>query len=118
MFLSVLLLTGCGLFVNANGDWEGVCTVPGYDPFDLELELEETGGDVEGDVKLTTGGYAVRGDAAGDRDGVDVDLDIELTNTDGQVLQGRFKGEIDGDEMEGDLTFSSAEGAADCELER
>lgn len=118
MILFFLALTGCGLFLNASGNFEGMCEGSGYE-FAFELDLDESSGDLEGDASFSVSGTTYRGDLEGERDGDEIEVDIEFEIS-GYTAPGTFEGKLDGDELSGDLTIvgSGVSPVLKCDLER
>lgn len=99
------LATGC---TNIEGAWEGNCQIAEYGyvldiPTVLEVD-EDSGGDIEGEGRVTFYGYNGSGDLEGSRDGEDVNLELDLTVA-GYTITMKYVGEVDGDRMEGDCTW-------------
>ena len=109
--LYALLLLAC---TTSTGTWEGECT-DGSVSIAIQMELEEQGGEVTGDVALSADGVIVDGDVEGERDQEDLDLDMEFS-MDGTSVTWAFDAELDGDDLEGTLDLEYV--VVDCALER
>lgn len=113
MFL-LLSLLGCGLFTSAAGDWDGECSASGYS-LGLEMEIKDSGGKLTGDATISVSGMSLGGTLKGDRDGSEVTIKMTWpTGDDPLVLE--FEGELDGDDLEGELDMSGYN--VDCSFER
>lgn len=109
-------LAGC---TNAEGNWEGSCTFSGYTiPAVLDIASDK-GGDLSGDLTVTSSGATVVFSGTGTRDGVNVNMDLSYTLS-GYSLPTTFDGQIDGDTMFGTWSYrqSGYDMALICDLSR
>ncbi len=117
LLLLPLALTGCGLFTNLVGDWEGTCEFSNYD-MDVELQLDEDDrGDLAGEVTVNFEYYGydfeLDGDVEGTRDGSEVDLELDFGDDGKMDIVGEL---TDKDTIEGECQSGGSDG--DIELER
>ena len=119
MFAFLLALSGCGLFLSAEGNWEGSCIANGQAAEGVLDISEDKGGDLKGDFTLTGSGQALFMQGDGTRDGTDIDMDFILTVS-GYSVPTTFKGEMDGDDLTGvwRLTQSGYTVSAECDFSR
>jgi len=112
-----VMLSGCDLFTNLVGSWEGTCEFSAYD-MDVEIDIDEDdGGDLTGEaaVSFLYYGYQfeLEGDVDGKRDGSDVELDMDFDENGSMEIVGQL---TDSDTIEGECESGGVD--ADIELER
>lgn len=119
-YFSLLLpfmLSGCGIFTNLVGSWEGTCEFSAYD-MDVEIDIEEDdGGELKGEAQVSFNYYGyqfeLEGDVEGQRDGSNVEIDLDFGENGSMEILGEL---VDSDTIEGECESGGVD--ADIELER
>jgi len=113
MCAAAVLATGCDLFGGRlAGEWE--VEVVDADRCGMEMTLEQSGGDVEGDGEIDCRVFFEDGyyydmvsddaDIEGDLDGDEFELTVTFFDDFfGEELESTLEGEVDGDELTGDI---------------
>jgi hypothetical protein len=126
----LLVLGACGKGIT--GEWEGKCETEDDDDnnydYQVVLDLEEKGGDIEGDsdwetTAATNGGGEVDadmdGELQGEKDGKEYEIEGELDGDFGSV-DVEFKLELDGGDLVGDvdMDYGGFKESGTCKLKK
>jgi hypothetical protein len=117
LLLPAVMLSGCGIFTNLVGSWDGTCEFSAYD-MDVEIDIEEDkGGELTGEAEVSFLYYGyqfeLEGEVEGKRDGSDVEIDLDFGENGSMEIVGEL---TDSDTIEGECTSGGVD--ADIELER
>jgi len=112
-----IMLSGCGIFTNLEGAWEGTCEFSAYD-MDVEIDIEsDDGGELEGEAQASFLYYGyqfeLEGDAEGQYSGGEVEIDLDFGENGSIEILGDL---VDSETIEGECTSGGVD--ADIELER
>lgn len=101
-----LFLLACQDEMDQN--WIGTCHVEGRN-IDVELEFDEQAWDIlQGTITFSERASEGSGDFGGTRSADDIELDFMFDAND-YVWRGLWVGELDGNDMEAEVTFTGSE---------